>query len=233
MTHPDDEISICAWIRRLTQSGNQVYISWTHNKPIREKEARAVAELLGVPQDNLFFHHATDGSVCDEILDLIPKFQAMMDSVKPDRVCCGAFEQGHLDHDSTNLLVNLTFKGPILEIPFYHDYRSGIQRFNRFSDPTGEEVLHLTPEEVRFKKDVAKQYPSQNIWRLLLIYEVWQACQLKRICLAKSERMRFQRHRTFSQPNHPQPLASKIKKCPKWKRWKTSLRLTRRGLPKN
>ena len=154
----------------------------------------------------------------------------MMDTVKPDRVCCGAFEQGHLDHDATNMLVNLTFDGPVLEIPFYHDYRSGIQRFNRFTDSSGEEILHLDPDEQRFKKDIAKQYPSQNIWRLLLIYEVWQACQLKKVALAKSERMRFQTHRTFSQPNHPPNLARRIKRCPKWKRWRSSLRQTKRAL---
>ena len=33
MTHPDDEISICAWIRRLTDAGVDVFLSWTHSTP--------------------------------------------------------------------------------------------------------------------------------------------------------------------------------------------------------
>src|SRR5438445_654803 len=53
LTHPDDEIAIGAWIRRLTKSGCDVFLSWSHDTPIREEEARAAAEMLGVPQNRL------------------------------------------------------------------------------------------------------------------------------------------------------------------------------------
>ena len=223
LTHPDDEISICAWIRRLVKNGNSVHLAWTHSNSIRENEARNVARLLGVPQENLTFFGATDASVCDEIVDLLPKFQKMMDDVKPDRVCCGAFEQGHIDHDATNYLVNQTFPGPVLEIPFYHTYTTRLQRMNRFSDPRGEEVLHLEPEEQAVKKKVARQYPSQNIWRVLLWYEVWQLAGLKPIALAKSERMRFQVHKDFLTPNHPPVIARKVEASALWRRWRAAL----------
>ncbi len=229
MTHPDDEISICVWIRRLVHAGNPVFISWTHSKPIRENEARAVAKILGVPQDHLYFHQATDGSVCDEIPVLLPKFRAMMAEVQPDRVCCGAFEQGHIDHDSTNYLVNKTFDGPVLEIPFYHTYLTRSQRINRFSDPRGEEVIHLDMDEQRLKKEIARQYPSQNIWHVLLLYEAWQKARLKPIVLAKSERMRFQTHREFTKPNHPPYLARKVKRSATWKRWRAAIRRARKS----
>lgn len=229
LTHPDDEISICAWIHRLVRSGNQVFLSWTHCNPIREREARKVAEILGVPAENLFFFHATDGSVCDEIPALLPKFREMMAKVNPDRVCCGAFEQGHIDHDATNYLVNHSFDGAVLEIPFYHTYLTRFQRMNRFSDPRGEEILPLDLEDQRLKKRIARQYPSQNIWHVLLLYEAWQRARLKPIVLAKSERMRFQTHRQFTKPNHPPALARRIKRSNTWQRWRAALRFAKRS----
>lgn len=229
MTHPDDEISICAWIHRLVENGNPVYISWTHSNSIREHEARSVAALLGVPQEHLFFFHSRDGAVCDEMPQLLPRFREMMESVKPDRVCCGAFEQGHLDHDATNYLVTQSFDGPILEIPFYHTYLTRIQRINRFSHPADEEVHYLNHSEQAFKKRVARQYPSQNIWSVLLSYEVWQKARLKPIELAKSERMRFKTHMDFRKPNHPPTLSKRIRRSKSWKRWRGALRAAMRA----
>lgn len=224
MTHPDDEISICAWIRRLAQNGNPVFVSWTHSNPTREREARSVAKLLGLPQDHLFFFGATDGSVCEEIPSLIPRFQKMVETVRPDRICCGAFEQGHLDHDATIFVVSRVFDGPILEIPFYHTYLTRLQRINRFSISTGEEILHLSPDEQKLKKRIARQYPSQNIWRVLLSYEVWQKARLKPIELAKSERMRFMTHDDFRMPNHPPRLSRRVRGSKAWHRWRRALR---------
>jgi len=224
LTHPDDEISICAWIHRLVRSGNPVYMSWTHSNAIREREGREVARLLGVPQEHLFFFGATDGAVCDEIPKLEPRFQAMMKEVRPDRVCCGAFEQGHIDHDSTNYLVSRSFSGPILEIPFYHTYMTRLQRINRFSDARGEEVLHLDLDEQRLKKRIARLYPSQNIWSVLLSYEAWQKARLRPVELAKSERMRFQTHRDYRKPNHPPHIERRLRRNKTWRRWRRALR---------
>jgi LmbE family N-acetylglucosaminyl deacetylase len=224
MTHPDDEISICAWIKRLADNGNPVFISWTHSHPVRESEARAAATLLGVPESHLHFFRAPDGHVVDHIPHLIPEFEQWFKRVEPDRVCCGAFEQGHIDHDSTNYIVNQTFRGPIFEIPFYHSYMVRLQRINRFADPRGEEVRDLTRDEQRFKKLIAKQYPSQNIWSVLLWYEVLQGSKLKRVELARTERMRLQTHRDWLQPNLPERLARRVRRCAIWQRWEARMR---------
>src|SRR5579871_4435618 len=181
MTHPDDEISICAWIKFLVENQNQVFLSWTHSTPEREREARAAAALIGVHQDHLRFFNAPDGDVVDHIASLVQPFKDWFSIVKPDRVCCGAFEQGHIDHDSTNFVVNQAFHGPVLEIPFYHSYIVRLQRINRFADPRGEEVRPLDKFEQRFKKMLAKQYPSQRIWSVLLWYEVLQGSKLRRV----------------------------------------------------
>jgi LmbE family N-acetylglucosaminyl deacetylase len=219
MTHPDDEISICAWIHRLVRSGAKVHMSWTHSNPVREAEGRAVAELLGVSQHELSFFAATDGDACEEIEKLLPKFRELMEQVGPDHVCCGAFEQGHIDHDTTNFLVNRSFDGPVLEVPFYHTYLTRLQTLNRFSDPRGEEILELDLDEQRLKTTVARQFPSQNIWSVLLWYEIYQNARLRPMVLAKTERMRWQTHRNFRTPNHPARLAERVARSPLWIKW--------------
>ena len=224
MTHPDDEISVCAWIRRLAAAGNDVHISWTHSNQIRESEARAVALLLGVRSDRLHFLHGTDGQIPEEMPQLLPKFQALMAKVQPDRVCCGAFEQGHLDHDSTNLLVASSFDGPIFEIPFYHTYLTRFQRLNRFANPHGEEILNLNIDEQRFKTLIARQFPSQNIWSVLLWYELWHKARLKPMQLVQTERMRLQAPINYRRPNLPPRLAARVKRTPSWRRWKAAVR---------
>jgi hypothetical protein len=106
-----------------------------------------------------------------------------------------------------------------LEIPFYHTYCTRTQRLNRFADPNGEEVLHLKPGEVQFKRHIARQFPSQNIWSVLLWYEAWQVARIKPVELAKSERMRLQTCRDFKTPNLPARLRAKVLASPSWSRW--------------
>ncbi len=224
MTHPDDEISICAWLRRVARSGAPVYVSWTHSNPTREREARNVAAMLGVPEENLRFFGATDGSVCDEMPALLPFFSDWLGKVRPDRVVCGAFEQGHLDHDATNLLVNRSFGGPVLEVPFYHTYTTRLQTMNRFADPRGEETLPLDPDERLLKLAVAKSYPSQNIWSVLVAYEAWQRARLRPPRLLRTERMRLQTHRHFLKPSLPVRLARRVERSAKWARWVRAVR---------
>lgn len=223
MTHPDDEISICAWIKHLTSIGAEVHINWTHSNSVREAEARIVATILGVPDSNLSFMGATDGSVCDEMEALIPKFRQLMERVKPDRVCCGAFEQGHLDHDATNYLVNRSFDGTVFEVPFYHSYITRLQTINAFADMTGVEVRSLSEEEQALKLRIAKAYRSQNIWSVLWWYEVWRALQFKPAGLRKRESMRRQVHYDFGRPNLPEALAAKVIQSASWRRWMSAV----------
>jgi LmbE family N-acetylglucosaminyl deacetylase len=230
MTHPDDEISICATIKRLTDAGHDVYLSWTHNIPVREAEARSTAELLGVPADRLYFHHSTDATTCLELRQLLPRFLEMVDESKPDVAVCGAFEQGHLDHDSTNYLLNRVFAGPVLEIPFYHTYvNPKIQVMNRFSVASGQEVLTLTKEEQRFKLEVAKRYKSQNIWQVLLAYEIFQFVTFRKPELRTREIMRLQTHKNFRVPNHPEPIRRRVESHRTWKLWLESLDAVEKG----
>lgn len=218
MTHPDDEISIAAWIAELAKQGREVWMSWTHHTPVREAEARGVAARLGVPDDQLFFHGATDANVCGELKLLRPKFEAMVAHIKPDRVVAGAFEQGHLDHDATNWLVNVSFNGPIFEVPFYHPYLTRMPRMNRFADPRGESIRLLQEQEKALKIAIAKSYPSQSIWRNLVLAEI-RARLTGEGSLLAAERMRLQQATDFTKVALPEPMASRVRASAQWQRW--------------
>jgi D-glycero-beta-D-manno-heptose 1-phosphate adenylyltransferase len=225
MTHPDDEISICVWIRRLTDQGNEVFLSWTHDTEVRRSEAYRAADSLGVPRDRLFFHAAEDRKAIDHLPELSASFERMMDEVEPDRVACGAYEQGHIDHDTTNYLVNRTFFGHVFEIPFYFTYLTRRPKINRFAVPDGQEVLRLTPEEQKFKVWMAKQYPSQAIFRNLLLAEARQRLtRLRPDRLRATERMRLQVHKDFLVPNLPERYAKYVVRSRHWRRWEAKIR---------
>lgn len=220
MTHPDDEISICAWIRTLTRLGADVFISWTHHTQIRRVEAQRAAEMLGVPQDRLFFHGGTDGAICDQMPHLLEGFRSMVQQVSPSRVCCGAFEQGHLDHDATNFMVNASFHGPVLEIPFYYTYLTRRPIVNRFAQPDGQEIKPLEAEDQCFKIEMAKSYPSQGIYRNLILAEARRLVTRPRSDpLKATERMRLQTHKNFLEPHLPEPLATRVRGSRRWHRW--------------
>ncbi|HMS54587.1 MAG TPA: PIG-L family deacetylase [Fimbriimonadaceae bacterium] len=239
MTHPDDEISVAGLLHRLMGLGIEIHLSWTHSTPVREAEARAVFSML--PPERLTFFGAPDGEIVEAIPDLLPRFVELITRVQPDRIACGAFEQGHLDHDATNLLVNLgslevgnlgtsaaspsppTPQIPIFEAPFYHTYLTKLPRVGRFADPSDQEILELTSEEVEFKVKVARSYPSQRIWSNL-IWANLRALVTGDGSLSKTERLRLQTHRDFLTPNLPAPLRNRVQASAKWERWTRVLR---------
>ncbi len=224
MCHPDDEIAIAVTIHRLVQAGAEVHLAWTHSTKTRADESRAVAQFLGIPESHLTFLNGRDGDMVDDIEVLRPQLQEVIDRIHPDRIITVAFEQGHIDHDATNLLVNLCFAGPVYEFPMYTTYLTRMPVLNRFADPTGEEVTQLTPEESALKKKVAQSYPSQTIWRNVVWYERANRWKGRPVSLAATERLRLQTHRDFLTPNLPSPLRERVIQTPTWKRWEAAMR---------
>jgi hypothetical protein len=227
LTHPDDELAIAAWMRRLAASGAEVFASWTHSNCEREREARAAMEILGVRQDRLRFFGATDGRVLEEAPELIPKFREWLSEVCPDRVVCGAFEQGHIDHDATHFIVTRSFKGPLLETPLYHTYAQRIPTINRFAIGSVEEIIELSGEERRLKTVLASCYPSQRIRKLLIWYQVWRAATMRPAGLLDSERLRVAAEVDYTAPALPPSLAARVVRSPNWQRWEAAMRRLR------
>lgn len=217
MTHPDDELAVAPWIKRVS-GGAKAWISWTHSTPVREAEARHAATLLGIPEERLRFFHAPDGGAAEDMSRLLPLFREMMQEIKPDRVVCGAFEQGHLDHDATNLLVNLAYDGTVLEAPFYHTYLTRMPTLNRFATDGAGGELRVELWERKLTIEIARAYKSQRIaWNLF-----WG--NLRELLIHKERlgtvvRLRVQAHKDFLKPNLPDDLRKRVEQSDQWRRW--------------
>lgn len=218
-THPDDELAVCAFIRRLRLKGGSVHINWTHATPVRKAEAVRSASLMGVPEENLSFMPGEDGAVCDQMPELLPMFYRLLERVEPDRVACCAFEQGHLDHDATHCLVRRAFQGPILEWPMYHPYTRRLQTMGRFADPSGEQVLRLSAAERRFKRKMSWQYPSQNIRSVLVGYHLLCSLRLSPARLYATERLRVVGDTDYTSPAVPRRYRQEVANSQLWRRW--------------
>lgn len=227
-THPDDEIAMAAWIRRLAASGVEVWAGWSVSNPVREAEARSVMRYLGVSEERLFYFDAPDGAACEHLASLRDKWAEAIRVANPSRIAVCAFECGHLDHDSTNFAVARAVTGigggqEVYEFPLYHTYLTRVPILNRFADSAGEQVLRLLPEEWALKKRVSRMYPSQNIGSLLVWYTLWGWVRLRPPALCRTERMRRQTHFDFTIPNLPGPLRSRVERSEKWMRWLRSV----------
>jgi hypothetical protein len=160
-----------------------------------------------------------DGTVCDQMPELLPMFCELIERVKPDRVACCAFEQGHLDHDATHCLIRRAFGGTVLEWPMYHPYTRRIQTMGRFADPTGEEVLQLSAEERRFKRKMSWQYPSQNIRSVLFGYHLLCSLRMRPARLYATERLREAGNPDYASPAVPVCYRQEVADSPLWRRW--------------
>lgn len=218
--HPDDEIAMAAWIRRLAMAGVEIWAGWSVSNSTREAEARAVMRLLGVSDARLSFFDAPDGDACEHLASLRRHWGEVIRQVNPTRIAVCAFECGHLDHDSTNYaVVSAGKERELYEFPLYHTYLTRVPVINRFADSNDEEVLNLTPDEWALKRRVSKMYPSQNIGSLLVWYTIWGWARLHPPALCRSERMRRQTHFEYLRPNLPEPLRSRVERSEKWRRW--------------
>ncbi len=223
-THPDDELVLAALIRRLVRSSTPIHVCWTHSTPIRERESREVFSLLGARGTDLTFFDAPDGRVLESIPILLPPMREKVASFAPTRMYVNAFEQGHIDHDATNLLVNLCFDGQVFEAPLYHSYLQKVPVLNRFSSTVGEQVIDLTDEEIALKKLLVSKYPSQTVRRNMALYSALRLLSLKKPKLYETERARLQTHKDFLKPSHSPKLSQKIEACATWRRWVGAVR---------
>ncbi len=219
LTHPDDEIFIASWIKQLTSKGCQVYLSWTHHTHLRKKESILAAKILGVPEENLFFLDGRDGYILEDIPNLQDSFNKIIQDIKPDRIACGAFEQGHIDHDATNFMVNQIYDGPIFEIPFYHTYLTMFPKVGTFLNRDNIEVRYLNSSDRITKKNVLNVFRSQSIKLNILAYELKEKLLLNGGNFFKREEMRLQTHKNFMRPNYPDAIGELLKQNKVWARW--------------
>ena len=92
-THPDDELTVTAFMGRLLAQGVPFHVSWSHSTPVREAESRAALATIGVRQEDMTFFDAPDGRVVDAIAVLRPKLCGLIQRIAPTRIVTHAFEQ--------------------------------------------------------------------------------------------------------------------------------------------
>jgi len=209
--HPDDEIALAAWINHLVKSRAEVRCVWLHSNPVRRAESESAMAVLGV--QNCQFYDFEDGGFVKAMPKLLDTLRHEVSSFDPNRVVTTAFEQGHLDHDTTNFALAQICGDVLLEFPMYHSYDRKLQTVNRFVEPHGEEVRTLTGEERELRKLVLKLYKSQRIGRILNFYDRWIDADVVRF-----ERLRSPSH-NYGQPVGDSKRRARIRKCSKWKIW--------------
>jgi LmbE family N-acetylglucosaminyl deacetylase len=169
----------------------------------------------------MHFFEAPDGDACDHISEMIDFAKSVIEKAQPERIALGAFECGHIDHDSTNVAVARANQQrvPMFEIPYYHTYLTRVPVINRFADPSGEEIIQLTKEEQKLKIRASRAYKSQNIGSLLFWYTVLGWAKFSPVALCKTERMRLQAHFDYSIPNLPTRLRDQVLVSGKFRRF--------------
>jgi len=219
--HPDDEISIIGWMSHLVQHGISVSALWMHSTPVREAESRAVMERVGAT--DLTFLAAPDGHLADTLQEWEPHLQSWFACRAITHPVTVAFEQGHLDHDATNWLVNRNSCGPVREVPLYHPYSRKILRANAFAGQGISESRTLNSDEFQLRCSLLESYPSQRIGTILRTYRAVHRL-FGNPDPFRIERMRIQTWTKFDTPNHADPLRQEILQSQPWARWISALK---------
>lgn len=221
--HPDDELAICGWMRRVAQSGAAVASCWMHSTDVRRTESMRVADLIGLRPETLTFLDSPDGRFIEVMPTLVSGLAEVVRTFGPDRLVVPAFEQGHLDHDATNWAAAQVFEGPKFEVPMYHPYTTRFPWMGRFADPADEQVFDLDSELSALKKTCARCFPSQNIWRNIVCSEIRDVLMFRSPTMSRLERLRRQSHFDYRTPNLPAGLRERVEKSRPWARWLEAL----------
>lgn len=186
VAHPDDEcIAYGGLLQRmrdaivvyLTDGSPQdpyfwrAYGSREEYAKMRQRECRAALSRAGVSKVEFLADIAPD-LVDQELFRNLPRaYDLLLDRIRvlrPDAIATLAYEGGHPDHDSCNLLCAIAGREagiPVWEAPLYHrdpsDSSKGtVQAFVSCSG--AEERLELSSDELAHKQAMCSEYPSQG-----------------------------------------------------------------------
>ena len=230
LAHPDDEVCVGGWLNRLRNAGAQVDVIWLHSTKIRRSESDQACDLIGIEKHRRHFFEATDGHVAEDLPIVRPSVLTLLERLQPDRILCLTFEQGHPDHDSVCFLSHyaacrLESRPQVVEFPIYHTYLTRFQILAEFANPDGEEILELTPEEIKVKKALVKCYPSQTLQRNIRAFGLYRRLIRKPLDLAVRERAKLIGVRDFTTPNYSGQTRDKLLAHPTWKKWRQAIEL--------
>ena len=194
LAHPDDEcVAYGALLQRmadptvlfLTDGAPRDPYFWERYgsreayASLRQQEARQALAQVGVRRVQFVAANCNGSAAASEVLvdqELFRRLPAAwrelsgaIERLRPQALLTLAYEGGHPDHDSCNLLVSLasrTFELPAWEAPIYSRARhsdSGRPQPQRFIQENGTEVdIRPTPAEVERKREMWRTYSSQG-----------------------------------------------------------------------
>lgn len=184
--HEDDEtIGTATIMNRAVNAGDAVTVVITTDgapskfgqgrteAAIRENETLKAMKLIGVPKENVIFLNYDDLGFIFEINTTkeVDRIAQLIKDKQPTQIYMQAYEGGHIDHDSTHLLVDEAIKksgvkAKAYEFPEYNAFYWGkpipTNESVREAESKPVMVLNLTPEEQKMKKEALKQYISQH-----------------------------------------------------------------------
>lgn len=179
--HPDDEVvACCATLGRAQAEGSKIFALYvTHGCIAREtlwpwqrrsyekyvarrrREADAVAEFLNILPLNWPIRPARH--MCKDIECIFGEILSAIEQNAIDQIWVSAFEGGNPDHDVLNAVGSiLKAKVSVLEFAEYN-FVGGKAQSQHFPVTNGsEQLLILTAEEQKKKKDALKLYKSEK-----------------------------------------------------------------------
>lgn len=183
VAHPDDECVTCGGLLQRMREPIVVYA--TDGSPIdpyfwskygsrevytrlRQEEARAALAQVGTTEV-VFLADQQPRLVDQELFrHLSIAFDLLLSEImrrEPEALLTLAYEGGHPDHDSCNILAGEAGKRmalPVWEAPLYRRRRTELS-VQEFVQPNGTEVSYIpSPEEIERKRKMCLEYSSQG-----------------------------------------------------------------------
>jgi N-acetylglucosamine malate deacetylase 2 len=133
----------------------------------RMQELRSALGLAGIREEQVFAIGVEDGGVWPLHLAITQRLAGLFEERKIELVVTHAFEGGHSDHDGVAYCVHLAAglllgRAPaIIEMPFYHQGRSGLT-LQTFCDGEEGVVARLSPAQVARKRAMFDRFGTQK-----------------------------------------------------------------------
>jgi LmbE family N-acetylglucosaminyl deacetylase len=201
-------------MRRLVQGGHKVTGYWAHSTDARSAESARVARRIG---NSTIFDRFPDRELCHHMAELRTTLAQILRQIQPTHVVAPSFEQGHPDHDTLNWAVRQEWDQDLLEVPLYRPARV-LLSVNSFWDGHGE-IHPLTPDDLAFKLELCRAYPSQRLGKVLRLHQRVHQLMRAENPLLQREIWRKQPPIDYRFPNAPHHLVNRILRSSDWKRW--------------
>jgi len=211
--HPDDDVGIAGTMRLLVRRVAEVHCVWATSGDFfgqgqtREAETYRAMDLLGISRSNVHLLRFPDLSLVSRLEEAVDLMADLLKILKPDVIVADAYEGGHPDHDSVNVMVlegsiRAGLNPELFEFPLYNGSGSFLKlgwRLNSFP-PGGIPPFHTVLDEdaIQCKYGMMRAYSSQ--WMYMVPARL--ACPRWRLANTGEPYRAFSKDRDYTQPPH-------------------------------